>query len=88
MDGKTWLLSPGFASETMQPVSADVRAFKGKTAQLVLLDNVTGGWGHINADNFTGSDKPLGQGRQAGGDARRPTSKKPARAAAESQPDP
>ena len=59
VDGKTHLLSPGFASETMQAVSADLKAFKGKSAQIVLLDNVTGGWGHINADNFTASDKPL-----------------------------
>ena len=57
VDGKTWLLSPGFASETMQARSADVGAFLGKKARIVVLDNVTGGWGHINADNFTASDK-------------------------------
>jgi len=59
VDGKTFLLSPGFASETMQARSADVSAFKGKTAQIVLLDNVTGGWGHINADSFTASDEAV-----------------------------
>ena len=36
VDGKTFLLSPGFASETMQARSADVKAFMGKTAQIVL----------------------------------------------------
>jgi fructan beta-fructosidase len=59
VDGTTWRLSSGFSSETMVLVSADVKAFKGKTAQLILLDNVTGGWGHINADDFTGSNVPL-----------------------------
>jgi len=57
VDGKTWLLSSGPASETMIPVSVDVKKFKGRTARIVLLDNVTGGWGHINADHFTASDQ-------------------------------
>ncbi|MCH7228134.1 glycoside hydrolase family 32 protein [Haloferula sp. A504] len=56
---KTYLLSPGFASETMQPISADVGEFKGKTARIILLDDETGGWGHINADHFTASAEPL-----------------------------
>ena len=30
-----------------------------KTARVVLLDNVTGGWGHVNADNFTASSKQV-----------------------------
>ena len=59
VDGKTFLLAPGFASETMQARSANVKTLKGKSAQIILLDNVTGGWGHINADGFTASDKPL-----------------------------
>lgn len=59
VDGKTYLLASGPSSETMRPVSTDVTAFQGKSAQLVILDNATGGWGHINADYFTGSDEPL-----------------------------
>ncbi len=59
VDGKTYLLASGPSSETMHQISADVRAFNGKKGKLVILDNVKGGWGHINADNFTGSNDPL-----------------------------
>ncbi len=59
VDGKTYYLASGRSSETMVQVSADVKAFKGKPAQIVILDNESGGWGHVNADHFTASDQPL-----------------------------
>ncbi|MFH1730293.1 MAG: glycoside hydrolase family 32 protein [Planctomycetota bacterium] len=63
-EGKTYYVSSGFSSETMQRVSADVRRFKGKKARILILDGLGGGWGHINADDFTASDKPLGDLRE------------------------
>ncbi|MEM1084118.1 MAG: GH32 C-terminal domain-containing protein [Verrucomicrobiota bacterium] len=60
VDGKSWHLSSGFADEKMTAVSADVSRFKGQSAKLVLLDEVSGSWGHLNADHFTGSDEALG----------------------------
>jgi fructan beta-fructosidase len=59
--GKDYYLASGKNSETMYQASADVKAFKGKKARIMLLDNETGGWGHINADNFTVSDKAVGE---------------------------
>ena len=49
VDGKTWLLASGRSNDAMTPVPVDMKVFRGKTAQLVLLDNDTVGWGHINA---------------------------------------
>jgi len=61
VDGKNYYLASGKSSETMYRASADVKAFKGKKARIVLVDNETGGWGHINADSFTASDKAVGE---------------------------
>jgi len=58
--GKSYYVSSGFSSETMRRVSADVRWFKGKTVRILVVDGKSGRWGHINADDFTASDKPLG----------------------------
>ena len=43
----------------MYQVSVDVSQFKGKDAEIVILDNETGSWGHVSADNFTASDKAV-----------------------------
>ncbi|MDP6523228.1 MAG: glycoside hydrolase family 32 protein [Kiritimatiellia bacterium] len=59
VDDKVYYLASGKESETMYAVSANVKKFKGKKAKIVLLDNEAGGWGHINADNFTASEKAL-----------------------------
>jgi len=59
VDGTTYYLASGRSTESMSQVSADVKQFRGKKAKIVILDNVSGGWGHINADNFTASEKPL-----------------------------
>ncbi len=57
-DGEEIDLATGSDSETMSLTSHDVKRFLGKRAQLVVYDNVRGGWGHINVDSFTGTDKP------------------------------
>jgi len=43
-------------SETLDWAGWDVRDLAGKTARIQIVDNNTGGWGHILADQFTFSD--------------------------------
>ncbi|MBL9165589.1 MAG: glycoside hydrolase family 32 protein [Planctomycetaceae bacterium] len=52
-------LATGADSETMSPSSHNVSKFLGKQVQLVIYDNVRGGWGHINVDSFRAADRPL-----------------------------
>lgn len=58
-DGKAEELATGVDSESMVPFSADVRAYLGRKARLLVFDNATGGWGHINVDDFRSALKPL-----------------------------
>lgn len=46
---------PG-GSETLATGSWDVREFAGKTAVLQIVDQATGGWGHINVDQIVQTD--------------------------------
>jgi sucrose-6-phosphate hydrolase SacC (GH32 family) len=39
-------------SEELAPESWDVSKFVGRTAMLRIVDNATGGWGHINVDHI------------------------------------
>ncbi|MEQ8836751.1 MAG: glycoside hydrolase family 32 protein, partial [Lacipirellulaceae bacterium] len=57
--GETVELATGVDSETMVIVSSDVKKYQGKIARLQIFDHATGGWGHINADDFRGTDKPV-----------------------------
>jgi fructan beta-fructosidase len=51
---------PG-GSEALAPDSWDVSEFTGQTAVIQIVDQVTGGWGHINVDQIVQSDrKPPG----------------------------
>jgi fructan beta-fructosidase len=43
----------------MRQISVDVSELLSKQASIVIVDNSSGGWGHVNADNFTSSDKPV-----------------------------
>ena len=47
---------PG-GSEELSPESWDVSELLGKTATLRILDDATGGWGHINIDHVVQSDR-------------------------------
>ncbi|OHE82156.1 MAG: hypothetical protein A2107_10920 [Verrucomicrobia bacterium GWF2_62_7] len=49
-------VKPG-GSETLEPVSWDVSEFLGRTARIQIVDNATGGWGHINVDQIVLTDK-------------------------------
>ncbi len=51
---------PG-GSETLAPASWDVSEFAGRMAVLQIVDNATGGWGHLNVDQIVQTDhKPPG----------------------------
>lgn len=52
-------LATGVDSETMELVSVDVKKFAGQRARLQIFDDATGGWGHVNVDDFRGSDQPV-----------------------------
>ncbi len=58
-DGAEIELATGVDSETMVTVSADVKNFVGKKAEIQVYDHATGGWGHINVDDFRSSDHPV-----------------------------
>jgi len=51
-------IDPG-GSERLQPGQWDVGEFLGKRVQLELVDNATGGWGHITVDQIVQSDQRL-----------------------------
>jgi fructan beta-fructosidase len=57
-EAQEYPMSTGFNSESMAPVTFDAQTLIGKSATLVIHDLATGGWGHINADNFQASDEP------------------------------
>jgi sucrose-6-phosphate hydrolase SacC (GH32 family) len=51
---------PG-GTERLEPTSWDVSEFAGQAATLRIVDNATGGWGHINVDHIVQTDtKPTG----------------------------
>ena len=49
---------PG-GSERLEWHSWDVREFTGKDAVIEIVDQATGGWGHINCDQFIQTDRKL-----------------------------
>lgn len=50
---------PG-GSEELVPAFWDVAPWRGKAARIVIVDDATGGWGHINADHIVQTDtKPM-----------------------------
>jgi len=59
VDGQLFSSDTGADAETLALSSVDVRSCIGKTARIIIRDEVTTGWGHINADWFTASDAPL-----------------------------
>ena len=49
---------PG-GSERLQPAQWDVDEFDGRNAVLQIVDDATGGWGHINVDQIVQSDRRI-----------------------------
>ena len=63
IDGKMALTATGpntepGGSEELNWENWDVRKYKGKKAVIQIVDNATGGWGHINVDQISQSDTP------------------------------
>ena len=56
IDGKVVLTATGNATETMTREEWDVAKYKGKTAQIEVLDKHSGGWGHPNFDDIHQAD--------------------------------
>ncbi|MEN9573640.1 MAG: hypothetical protein RL514_1495 [Verrucomicrobiota bacterium] len=50
--GKVFFTARGHNSETMSPVVVDMAAQQGKEIFIRLVDEETGGWGHVNFDDF------------------------------------
>ena len=61
-EGLEYVMGTGINSESMLPATYDAEALVGKIARIVIYDQATGGWGHINADDFQGSDTPASAG--------------------------
>ena len=50
--------SSGDNSDFMRPTSWDVSRWRGQKAQLQIVDNASGNWGHINVDHIYQTDQP------------------------------
>ena len=48
----------GWNSDRMIPLTWDVSQWKNQTAQLQIVDNARGDWGHINVDHIVFTDNP------------------------------
>jgi uncharacterized protein (DUF608 family) len=53
---QTIISATGNNQEVLMPVIWDVKRYKGKRATLEIVDNETGGWGHINVDQIVFTD--------------------------------
>ncbi|MES4903470.1 MULTISPECIES: GH32 C-terminal domain-containing protein [unclassified Streptomyces] len=64
VDGKVVRSATGGDAEALNWASWDVRDLAGKTARIKIVDDNTGGWGHLNVDHIVLSDtqaQPLSQ---------------------------
>ncbi|MBK9138795.1 MAG: glycoside hydrolase family 32 protein [Verrucomicrobia bacterium] len=58
IDGNTVRTATGSNSEFLRWQSWDVSEFAGRVGKLELVDQATGGWGHLNVDHIVQSDSP------------------------------
>ena len=56
VDGKVVRSATGREDETLSTLTFDLGDYAGKKARIQIVDDVTGGWGHILADHFVLSD--------------------------------
>ncbi|OWK46868.1 PVC-type heme-binding CxxCH protein [Fimbriiglobus ruber] len=65
-DGKVISRTSGLENETMRRVAIDLTKLVGKEIQVRLVDKHSGGWGHLNFDDFRfHSEKPVVPARPA-----------------------
>jgi hypothetical protein len=58
IDGKVVRSASGQNDEILRAANWDLRPFAGKTAQIQIVDNSSGAWGHIMVDNIAFADLP------------------------------
>ena len=56
VDGHVVRSATGRDDETLSMATLDLAEFVGKDARIRIVDDDTGGWGHVNADHFVFSD--------------------------------
>ncbi|RZQ60526.1 GH116 family glycosyl hydrolase [Amycolatopsis suaedae] len=59
VDGEVVAVFTGREMEPLTAVSADVRAWRGRTARIELVDTSSIPWGHVNVDRIVFSDRPV-----------------------------
>lgn len=58
INGKVVRSATGWRSDHLMPASWDVSQFPGQNAQVQIVDNASGDWGHINVDQIVQTDRP------------------------------
>ena len=58
VDGSVVRTATGQDTEALNWANWNVSELEGRTARIDIVDENTGGWGHINADQFTFADAP------------------------------
>lgn len=58
VDGRRRFVAIGRNAPVMIPYQWDVSRFRGRRAQLIVVDDATGGWGHIHLDDVVLYDRP------------------------------
>lgn len=68
--GDVLVKAGGARDHRMRRIEWDVSKWKGRTVRFEVVDRVTGGWGHLNVDDFSVGGKPVGASStpQAAGD--------------------
>ncbi|RJK96545.1 hypothetical protein D5H78_09155 [Vallicoccus soli] len=59
VDGAVVATARGRDAETLLATGLDVGAHEGATARLEVVDEATGGWGHVNVDRIWFTDEPV-----------------------------
>src|SRR5207244_1663715 len=60
IDGRIARSATGKDNELLEWSSWDVKEFAGKHAQIQIVDNATGPWGHLNVDQIYESEQSAG----------------------------